>query len=63
MADVYTVRVDADGTIGYVPTPITTMRIPVELKAAAKAKAANEGRTLTDVIVTLLGEYVSGGTK
>ncbi|WP_157509588.1 hypothetical protein [Leifsonia sp. Root4] len=40
-------------------TPITTMRIPVELKASAKEKAAVRGETLTDVVVRALEEYVA----
>lgn len=40
-------------------TPITAVRIPSELKAAAKAKAEREGETLTAVIVRSLEEYVT----
>ncbi|MDY7542591.1 MULTISPECIES: hypothetical protein [unclassified Cryobacterium] len=40
-------------------TPITATRIPEVLKAAAKAKAAERGETLTDVIVRSLEEYVA----
>lgn len=40
-------------------TPPSSVRIPVELKAAAAAKAASEGRTLTDVIVKALERYVA----
>ena len=40
-------------------TPITATRIPEELKAAAKAKAAERGETLTAVIVRGLEEYVA----
>jgi hypothetical protein len=39
-------------------TPLSSLRIPPELKAAAQAKAATQGRTLTDVVVTSLREYV-----
>lgn len=41
-------------------TPTTNFRIPVELKQAAQDKAANEQppRTLTDVVVSGLEEYV-----
>lgn len=41
-------------------TPTSTFRIPVELKQAAQTKAANEQppRTLTDVVVQGLEDYV-----
>jgi hypothetical protein len=39
-------------------TPHTSFRIPADLKTEAVAKAAAEDRTLTDVIVALLSEYV-----
>lgn len=40
-------------------TPISSFRIPLEIKQAAAAKAATEGRTLTDVVVDALVEYVN----
>ena len=40
-------------------TPITSLRIPLDLKAAAVAKAAGSGETLTDVILRGLIEYVA----
>ena len=40
-------------------TPISGFRIPVELKAAAAAKAKAEGKTLTDVVIECLREYAS----
>lgn len=44
-------------------TPHSTFRIPVELKQAAQTKAANEQppRTLTDVVVQGLEDYVKEG--
>lgn len=40
-------------------TKHSSFRIPPDLKADAKAKAATEGRDLTDVIVALLREWVT----
>ena len=40
-------------------TPITAIRVPVELKARVQAKVARENETLTDVVVRALEEYVS----
>lgn len=39
-------------------TPVTTFRIPPELKKAATAKAQAEDRTLTDVVLKALERYV-----
>lgn len=39
-------------------TPPTSLRIPRDVKAAAQAKAAKRGETLTDVVVRGLVEYV-----
>lgn len=44
-------------------TPVSNFRIPPELKQAAIAKAASEGRTLTDVVVEALKRYVKRGTR
>lgn len=41
-------------------TPLSNFRIPLDLKAKAKARAAREGTTLTAIIVTALEEYVKG---
>lgn len=38
-------------------TPPTSLRIPKDIKAAAQRKAAEEGRTLTDVVVAYLKRY------
>lgn len=38
--------------------PLTSVQIPTELKKAAQAAAAAEGRTLTDVINDGLRRYV-----
>ena len=38
-------------------TPHLTVRIPADLRDAAKAKAAERGETLTDVIRRALEEY------
>lgn len=39
-------------------TPVSTFRIPLDLKAQAAAAAEAEGRTLTDVVVEALERYV-----
>lgn len=48
-------------TIGLVPnqpkTPITPVRIPLDLKARVKAKAAGEGTNLSAVVIAKLEEY------
>jgi len=43
-------------------TPTTTTRIPLALKAAVKAKAAERGETMTDVILRALRAYVEEET-
>jgi hypothetical protein len=43
-------------------TPTTTTRIPPDLKAAAQARAADRGETLTDVILRALRAYVEEET-
>lgn len=43
-------------------TPLTPFRIPVELKAQAKAKADASGETMTDVVLRALQLYVSSDT-
>lgn len=43
-------------------TPVRNVRVPDGLWNAAKAKAAEEGRTITDVIVSALHRYVSSRT-
>lgn len=40
-------------------TPIRNVRVPQELWSAAKEEAAEEGRTLTDVINAELHRYVT----
>lgn len=40
-------------------TPVSNFRIPKHIAAAAKEKAAAEGRTLTDVVVAYLRRYIS----
>jgi predicted HicB family RNase H-like nuclease len=40
-------------------TPITGVRIPLDLKAAAQAKAAERGESLSDVVRRGLVEYVA----
>lgn len=44
-------------------TPISPFRIPADLKTRASAKAAGEGKTLTDVVLDLLRGYVEGDQK
>jgi len=39
-------------------TKRTDFRIPPDLKAAAQARAAERGETLTDVVLRALREYV-----
>jgi len=39
-------------------TPVRTFRIPDEVWIAAKAKADREGRTMTDVVLELLTDWV-----
>jgi predicted HicB family RNase H-like nuclease len=39
-------------------TPTRTIRVSEELWTAAKTKAAEDKRTVTDVIITALKEYV-----
>lgn len=46
-----------------VTTPVRNVRVAEGLWRAAQAKAAAEGRTLTDVIVTALHRYVSTPAK
>jgi hypothetical protein len=41
-------------------TPTRGIRVPTDLWDAAKAKAAAEGRTVTEVIVSFLRWYVAG---
>lgn len=41
-------------------TPARNVRVPEGLWQAAKERAASEGRTITDVIVSALHRYVSG---
>lgn len=50
------------GTVGRPATgktPSRNVRVPDGLWEAAKAKAATEGRTITEVIVSALHRYVS----
>lgn len=44
-------------------TPGSTFRIPADLKAAAAARAASEGKTLTDVINEALKRYVKAKNR
>lgn len=39
-------------------TPVTGFRIPTELKSEAMRYAAEEGKTLTDVVIEDLQRYV-----
>lgn len=38
-------------------TPPSSLRIPTDVKEAAQRRAAEEGRTLTEVIVSYLTRY------
>lgn len=44
-------------------TPGSTFRIPLDLKAAASAKASEEGKTLTAVINEALVRYTKAKNK
>lgn len=44
-------------------TPHKSMRIPDGVWQAAKAKAAGEGRTITDVVTELLQRYIASPPK
>jgi predicted HicB family RNase H-like nuclease len=51
-----------DGAMPNQPkTPHKSFRIPPDLYAAAQAKAALQGRTLTDVVKELLQRFVEEG--
>lgn len=54
-------------TIGSVPnkpkTPVSSFRIPLDLKAAAKAKAKERGEDLTAVVIRALRNYTKGAKK
>ena len=54
-------------TIGPVPnqpaTPVTAIRIPLELKAQVAEKAAAEGTNLSAVVIAALTRYVKAGKK
>lgn len=59
--------VHTPGSVPRVPnkpkTPVTGFRIPEDIKAAAAARAAAEGKTLTDVVVEHLVRYGKGKPK
>jgi hypothetical protein len=38
-------------------TPPSSLRIPTDVKEAAQRRAADEGKTLTDVVVAYLKRY------
>ena len=40
-------------------TPTRTVRVSDEIWLAAKDRAADEGRTLTDVVIAALKEYIA----
>lgn len=44
-------------------TPTRTFRCPDEIWNAAKEKTLSEGRTITDVLIDALREYVDGALK
>lgn len=44
-------------------TPIRNVRVPDGVWNAVKAKAAAEGRTITDVVVTALHRYAATPAK
>lgn len=46
------------GTLGAMSkTPLTNVRIPIDLKERVVAKAETEGKTLSRVVIDLLREY------
>jgi len=51
-----------DGTIGVVPnkpkTPISSFRIPLELKAAVKARADERGDDMTAIVIKAFENYL-----
>lgn len=55
---------NAPGSLRRVPnkpkTPISGFRIPEDVKAAAMERAAAEGKTLTEVVVSHLRRYGKG---
>lgn len=44
-------------------TPVSAFRIPLDLKAAAQAKAKERGEDLTAVVIRGLEAYVKKGKK
>lgn len=44
-------------------TPISSFRIPTDLKQAAQSVAKDRGEDLTSIIVKALEQYVKRGTK
>lgn len=54
-------------TMGVVPnqpkTPVTGIRIPLDLKASVAAKAASEDTDLSKVVIRLLQEYIDPPKK
>ncbi|GLK17317.1 putative HicB family RNase H-like nuclease [Herbiconiux flava] len=43
-------------------TPMRGFRIPTDLYKAAQAKAASEGRSVTDIVREALASYVGDGS-
>lgn len=44
-------------------TPVRNVRVPDDIWHAAQEKAEDEGRTLTEVIVTYLRRYISAPSR
>lgn len=44
-------------------TPASSIRIPTDVKEAAQRRAAEEGKTLTDVVVAYLRRYGARGSS
>lgn len=42
--------------------PATAVRIPADLKEKAQAKAKEEGRTLSNLIIQAIKKYIGNGT-
>jgi hypothetical protein len=59
----YTRRMGERGRPATGTTRHKSMRIPDGVWRAAKAKAAAEGRTVTDVVTELLQRYISSPPK
>jgi len=44
-------------------TPVSTFRIPLDVKAKAAERAEAEGKTVTDVVIEALTKYGNGKAR